>query len=599
MYEHGGHVNHTLIHPRKSAATRRRSVGILAAVSSIAVVAVMVVAAPAWASTTTLAPNSITTTAGKVGSGQTVSNLVAKDQSGTQNNWAKYVEFSPKNGSAYNGYRSYTLPGSVTPSSVTSIAVTVNYAGPATSSQTWTWSLYNWTTSSWTTVGTNATAPDWGAWKTLSFASPSSASSHVSSSGQVRVRVLASNASDSADIDYESVLVTHSAGGSDTTAPSTPTGLSVTGTTSSSVSLSWNASTDNVGVAGYEVFQGSSTTPVASPAGTSATVSGLAASTAYSFTVKSFDAAGNRSAASASVTGTTTAATVGTVVLPTANAQFDYQIGGAYTPLASVGIVDRDRLAAPAPGKYNICYVNLMQTQPDETGQSQSNPPYGTTQWWKNNHFSALLPDESTSDPTDVVTDVAWDEVVFDLRTSAKRTALFDIQKPWLDQCKMDGFDAIEPDNLDTYTRSTDKAGHQMMTFNDNVAYLKMVVPYAHSLGLAVAQKNVNSEFTDWKVSTGRDGRNFVDTVSPAQGFDFAIAEECQAYKECGEYTAVYGNLVYEIEYTDNNKNQTIGGVTKKAYQWACIDRGPTMSVILRDRNVTPSSAGAYYYEWC
>src|SRR5207248_7963646 len=67
-------------------------------------------------------------------------------------------------------------------------------------------------------------------------------------------------------------------GGGDTSAPSVPGGLKVTGTTSSSIGLSWNASTDNVGVTGYEVRRNGSS--VATPSRTSFTDSGLAASTA-------------------------------------------------------------------------------------------------------------------------------------------------------------------------------------------------------------------------------------------------------------------------------------------------------------------------------
>ncbi|GAA1360470.1 fibronectin type III domain-containing protein [Catellatospora chokoriensis] len=93
-------------------------------------------------------------------------------------------------------------------------------------------------------------------------------------------------------------------GGGDTTAPSVPTGLTSTGQTSSSVSLSWSASTDNVGVTGYEVFRGS--TLVGSPAGTSFTDTGLTASTSYSYTVRARDAAGNRSAVGNTVTVSTT-----------------------------------------------------------------------------------------------------------------------------------------------------------------------------------------------------------------------------------------------------------------------------------------------------
>lgn len=94
-------------------------------------------------------------------------------------------------------------------------------------------------------------------------------------------------------------------GGGDTQAPTAPTNLRSTGKTSSSVSLAWNASSDNVGVTGYDVYRG--TTNVTTVTGTSATVSGLAASTSYSFTVRARDAAGNLSPASSAVSVTTDA----------------------------------------------------------------------------------------------------------------------------------------------------------------------------------------------------------------------------------------------------------------------------------------------------
>ncbi|GAA0908972.1 DUF4832 domain-containing protein [Virgisporangium aurantiacum] len=90
-------------------------------------------------------------------------------------------------------------------------------------------------------------------------------------------------------------------GGGDTAAPSTPTGLAVTGTTPTSIGLSWNASTDNVGVTGYQVFRNG--VQVASPAGTTFTDTGISGS--YSYTVRARDAAGNVSAASSAVTGST------------------------------------------------------------------------------------------------------------------------------------------------------------------------------------------------------------------------------------------------------------------------------------------------------
>ncbi|MFF4018920.1 carbohydrate binding domain-containing protein [Streptomyces sp. NPDC001843] len=98
-------------------------------------------------------------------------------------------------------------------------------------------------------------------------------------------------------------------GGSDTQAPTAPTGLTSTGKSSSSVSLKWNASTDNVGVSAYDVYSGGN--QVLSVSGTTATVGGLSPNTAYTFTVKARDAAGNVSAASNSVTVTTDAGSSG------------------------------------------------------------------------------------------------------------------------------------------------------------------------------------------------------------------------------------------------------------------------------------------------
>ncbi|MBZ3912869.1 cellulase family glycosylhydrolase [Streptomyces acidiscabies] len=88
------------------------------------------------------------------------------------------------------------------------------------------------------------------------------------------------------------------------TAPGTPTASAVTG---SSATLTWAASSDNVGVSAYDVVRVSGTTETAAAASTtnSATVTGLSASTAYTFAVYARDAAGNRSTRSGTVNVTT------------------------------------------------------------------------------------------------------------------------------------------------------------------------------------------------------------------------------------------------------------------------------------------------------
>ncbi len=96
----------------------------------------------------------------------------------------------------------------------------------------------------------------------------------------------------------------------DTQAPTTPTSLVSTSKTATSISLSWNASTDNVAVTGYDVYANSVLKTTVS--GVTATITGLTASTAYSIYVKAKDAAGNASASSNTISVTTNSSGTGT-----------------------------------------------------------------------------------------------------------------------------------------------------------------------------------------------------------------------------------------------------------------------------------------------
>ncbi len=91
----------------------------------------------------------------------------------------------------------------------------------------------------------------------------------------------------------------------DTQAPSSPTNLVYTNVTQTTVDLSWTASTDNIGVTGYDIYKNG--VLLGSVTGTSAQITGLVASTTYSFYVKAKDAAGNISLNSNTVSVTTTA----------------------------------------------------------------------------------------------------------------------------------------------------------------------------------------------------------------------------------------------------------------------------------------------------
>lgn len=89
----------------------------------------------------------------------------------------------------------------------------------------------------------------------------------------------------------------------DTTPPSVPAGLQATAASSSQINLSWQASTDNVGVTGYVIYRGGAR--ITTTGTTSYLDNGLSPATSYTYTVAAYDAAGNTSAQSSGASATT------------------------------------------------------------------------------------------------------------------------------------------------------------------------------------------------------------------------------------------------------------------------------------------------------
>ena len=224
-------------------------------------------------------------------------------------------------------------------------------------------------------------------------------------------------------------------------------------------------------------------------------------------------------------------------------ADLDYQLGGAATPAAHVGIVVRDRTEPPAPGLFNICYVNGFQTQP------------GEKRFWAK-HPGLLLRDAGGRP----VVDEAWGETLLDVRTVAKRMVLARIVGRWVRGCAADGYAAVEYDNLDSFTRSDG-----LLTKRQAVAYAALLVDQAHRHGLAAGQKNL----------AGFDGTRI--------GYDFAVSEECGRYDECQRYVDDFGDQVLMIEYRAPDFAET------------CTAYGATHAVELRDRDLTPNGV----HGWC
>jgi hypothetical protein len=126
----------------------------------------------------------------------------------------------------------------------------------------------------------------------------------------------------------------NASGVSNTQAPTTPETPTASDVTSSTCSLTWTASTDNIAVTGYQILQNGSVVTITT--GTSVTLSGLSANTTYSFTVKAYDAAGNYSAASSTVSVTTLAAST-SYTWPSYNPTISYNFVDEYGPYQRVG----------------------------------------------------------------------------------------------------------------------------------------------------------------------------------------------------------------------------------------------------------------------
>ncbi|MFD7659008.1 DUF6801 domain-containing protein [Actinosynnema sp. NPDC059797] len=119
--------------------------------------------------------------------------------------------------------------------------------------------------------------------------------------------------------------------GQDTSAPTAPGNLRSPAQSGTSVDLAWDAATDNVGVTGYEVFNGG--TSAATTTGTSTTITGLSPDTEYTFTVRAKDAAGNTSDAGSPVT-TRTKPTQGPPIV-----DYGYRLAGSTGIKAANGSV--------------------------------------------------------------------------------------------------------------------------------------------------------------------------------------------------------------------------------------------------------------------
>ncbi len=248
---------------------------------------------------------------------------------------------------------------------------------------------------------------------------------------------------------------------------------------------------------------------------------------------------------------------------PPPGAGFDYQIGGRYPLPNGATVVSRDWFEGRAPrgSRYGICYINAFQTQADIAGVDR---PDERSNWPQH-----LVLTELGDDPN-------WaGEFLIDIGSRAKRRAAVAHVMPMIDACADAGFDAVEFDNLDSWTRFRGTPLEDAVPFRrkHTIKYARQLTAYAHEQGLAVARKN-----------TPQFGRRITHRRI---GFDFAIAESCGVWRECHLYTRVFGDNVLAIEYTD------------AGFRQACESIGDEATVIRRDIAVSRPGSPTYRYDSC
>jgi hypothetical protein len=169
--------------------------------------------------------------------------------------------------------------------------------------------------------------------------------------------------------------------------------------------------------------------------------------------------------------------------------------------------------ALHARGAHVVCYIDV-----------------GTWENWR--------PDQGEF-PTDLLGDTnGWPgEKWLDTAPSGPDYATLQaIMTARFEMCRTEGYDAVEPDNLDGAENTTGFP----LTVAEGDQYAEWVANEVHALGMSVAQKNFEDQST---------------TLEPY--FDFVIEEQCFQYQDCGElapYTAA-GKAVLEVEYSDQGAN--------------------------------------------
>jgi chitodextrinase len=301
------------------------------------------------------------------------------------------------------------------------------------------------------------------------------------------------------------------AGAADTQAPSVPSGLATSNITSSSVTLSWSASTDNVGVAKYQIQTNSNGTLIDVTGATTYVRTGLSASTAYQFRVRACDAAGNCSAYTNNVSATTAAGSTGTpntVTLVTPS-------GTSFTATAGVSF-NVTCTAYPVSGRV-LAQVNLRHYRDGADAVVGSATVNSSNQNGGSFNFTATIPSVPSNGANDTLrcwTATDWNQHQQSINIPVNVVAASDASAPTV------------PTGLSVTGSTFSSVNLVWSASTDNVAVNRYEV-----------QRSVPTPLTTVLTVNAPALSGTVSSLSPSTAYQFKV-RACDAANNCSAYSS-------------------------------------------------------------
>ncbi|WP_437901065.1 endo alpha-1,4 polygalactosaminidase [Sorangium sp. So ce124] len=456
----------------------------------------------------TMTCSKLTVSRGSIGAGQTAAALATADLTGQQDVWSKYVEFAPGTSATCE----YALPSGTSAAQLASLALGVNYRGPARTDMRWTFEAWDAAARAWVPVGDNAFARDW-SWTSASLTLPGPLGRFVAG-GTLKIRYATSSSADSSMLD-KLVLTGTTSGGSTGTGGSGAGGS--TGTGGSGAGGSTGTGGSGAG--------GSTGTGGSGAGGSGAGGSGGSTGTGGSGAGGSTGTGGSGTGGSGAGGSTGTGGSTGGIWVPAPGTTWQWQLTGTIDTSLDVAMYDIDLFDAPqakidtlrAAGKKVICYFSA-----------------GSSEDWRDDASS--FPAAGLGNPLDGWPGERW----LDTRNAGVRN----VMKARLDLAVQKRCDGVEPDNVDGYTNSPGFP----LTAATQLDYNRFLAAEAHARGLSIGLKNDLDQVKDLVGS-----------------FDWALNEECHEYGECEMLTPFIraGKAVFHAEYVDASKANAVCSATK------------------------------------